>query len=206
MDCRQLSAGLVAVLLSACSGDSTGPTPLSAPVATVPVASVSVTSPQTTLTVGGATQVMATLKAADGTPLTDRAVAWNSSNTAGAIVSSTGLVTATGPGTTTITATSEGVSGGITLTILPLVVASVSISPSAASMTPGQVIILTATVRDAGGNVLGNQVVNWSSSNLAVATVIQNGQVTAVGVGTATIRAASGGQTGLASVTVTNVP
>ena len=156
MDCRQLSAGLVAVLLSACSGDSTGPTPLPAPVATAPVASVSVTSPQTTLTVGGATQVMATLKAADGTPLTDRAVAWNSSNTAGAIVSSTGLVTATGPGTTTITATSEGVSGGIILTILPVAVASVSISPSAASMTPGQVIILTVTVRDAGGNVLSN--------------------------------------------------
>ncbi|MBK8246858.1 MAG: Ig-like domain-containing protein [Gemmatimonadetes bacterium] len=179
-----------------------------AAVAVVPqaVATVTVSSAQTTLTVGGTTQLNATVRDVGGATLADRPVSWATSTSAIATVSPTGLVTAVSAGVAIVTATSEGKVGSLQLTVLAATPASVTVSPSSMTLTLGQTATLTATVRDAALNILTNQAVTWSSSNPAAVTVLQSGQMTAVGAGTATISATSGGRSGTASVTVTATP
>src|SRR5206468_2143496 len=88
----------------------------------------------------------------------------------------------------------------------PGTVASVSVTPAAASVAPGQTVQLTASALDASGNVLSGWTTSWSSGDPAVALVDGSGLVTGVAAGPATITATSGGQIGTATVTVTGTP
>src|SRR5207244_587993 len=87
-------------------------------VSNTPVATVSVSPASINLQTGQTSQLTATPKDAAGNPLVGRAVTWATSNGSVATVNATGLVTATGAGSATITATSEGKSGtaGVTVT------------------------------------------------------------------------------------------
>jgi uncharacterized protein YjdB len=85
-------------------------------------------------------------------------------------------------------------------------VATVEVSPATASPQVGQTVQLGATVRDASGNILSGQSVSWSSSAAAVASVSNSGLVTANALGTATITAASGSKSGVATITVKPEP
>jgi len=84
--------------------------------APAPVATVTLTG-QTSLLVGQATQITAVLKDAAGNVLSGRTIGWTSSNLGVLTVSPTGLVTALGAGNATVTASSEGRSGSIGLTV-----------------------------------------------------------------------------------------
>ena len=172
----------------------------------VAVASVSVSPASGSVATGQTLQLTATPRDANGNALSGRVVTWGSSNTAAATVNGTGLVSGVATGTATISATSEGKSGTSGVTVTPVPVASVSVTPASASVTAGQMVQLTATVRDAAGNVLTGRVVTWGSSNTAAATVNGSGLVTGVAAGSATISATSEGQTGTAALTVTPVP
>jgi uncharacterized protein YjdB len=112
-------------------------------------------------------------------------------------------VTATAPGNTTFAAAT--VTELVTVTVAPAV-ASVQITPGAATIMPGSIQQLTTTVRDSSGAELLGRSVTWSSSHSAVATVSATGLVTAVAVGTATITASSGGVLGTMTVTVLALP
>src|SRR5439155_1379813 len=85
-------------------------------------------------------------------------------------------------------------------------VASIVVSPAAASVTAGQTVQLTATPKDGNGNPLTGRTVTWATSDAAVATVSGNGLVTSGTPGTVTITASSEGKNGTAAITVTNVP
>jgi hypothetical protein len=65
---------------------------------------------------------------------------------------------------------------------------------------------LSATARDAQGNVLTGRTITWSTSSQGVATVSTNGLVTAAAVGAAQIRATSEGKTGEVTITVEALP
>jgi len=171
-----------------------------------PVASVSVTPPSASTSVGLTVQLTATPKDANGNPLSGRVITWASNNTAVATVSGNGLVTAVASGSATITATSEGQSGTAAVTVSSVPVASVTVTPSPASVQQGATVQLTATPKDANGNPLSGRVVTWASNNTAVATVNGSGLVTGVAGGSATITATSEGQSGTAAVTVSSVP
>src|SRR2546426_3763 len=121
-------------------------------------------------------------------------------------VGSNGLATGAGTGSATITATSEGKSGTATITVTNVPVATVTVAPTSANLQTGQTVQLTATARDASGNVLSGRVITWSSSSSSVASVNGSGLVTGAGAGSATITATSEGQSGTSSVTVTFVP
>ena len=56
-------------------------------------------------------------RGASGAELSGRAIAWRSSNDAVATVSAAGVVTAVAPGSAVVSATSEGVSGSVTITV-----------------------------------------------------------------------------------------
>src|SRR5213076_3051662 len=175
-------------------------------VTPVPVASVDVTPATASVQAGQTVQLTATPRDAGGNPLSGRTVTWSSSNTAVATVSNSGLVSGVTPGTATITATSEGKSGTSSITVTPVPVASVDVTPATASVQAGQTVQLTATPRDAGGNPLSGRTVTWSSSNTEVATVSNSGLVSGVTPGSATITATSEGKSGTSSISVTNVP
>ena len=101
------------------------------------------------------------------------------------------------PGTTTDTSV---------VTVAPAPVASVTVSPSSASLFVGQTLQLGATMTDSAGNVLSGRTVTWTSSNPSVVTVNASGLAGAVAIGSATITATSEGRTGTAVVSVSNVP
>ena len=148
------------------------------------------------------TQFSATAHDQKGRPMTGKMFGWRSSNPAVATVSNTGLVTAVGDGSATISAMAEGVTGTANV-MVSRTAAAVAVAPTSVSLSAlGTTQQLTASARDQGNSPLMGVAYTWTSSNPAVATVSPSGLVTAVGNGTANITLASGGRTTTASVTV----
>lgn len=179
-------------------------------VINAPVATVQVSPNPGTVFVGAAyaSQFSAQPRDAQGNVLTGRSVVWTSLDTDIATVNaSTGVVSGVGPGNTRIRATSEGVDGFADVAVTLVPVASVTVSPPSATLTPPQTQQLSATPRDQQGLViagvaLGGRTTTWSSTATSVATVNGSGLVTAVGAGTATIQATIGGTSGGSTITV----
>lgn len=83
--------------------------------------------------------------------------------------------------------------------------ASIAISPALSSIARSTTAQFTANGAYSNGSSQDlSSVVNWSSSNTAVATVSVNGLVSGVAAGTATIRASYGGLTAETNFSVTN--
>src|SRR5205809_965754 len=138
------------------------------------VVSVTISPTTTNINVGDSVQLTATLKDTAGNVLSERSVVWISSAWGVATVSASGLVTGAAAGAATITATSEGQTGSAAVTVndVPVAsVASVSVSPAATGFLVGQSVQLTATPKDAAGNILTGRAVTWTRSNPAIATV-----------------------------------
>jgi hypothetical protein len=100
----------------------------------------------------------------------------------------------------------DGATAGTPPPATPAPVAVVGVSLASASVGVGETTQASATLRDAGGAVLVGRFVGWSSSSGSVATVSATGLVTAVSSGSAVIIAASEGQSGSASLSVTVAP
>ncbi|HEX9582676.1 MAG TPA: Ig-like domain-containing protein [Gemmatimonadales bacterium] len=195
--CRTLLAGVLVLAAAACRD----PGPL-APAS--PVAFVAVTPDSVTIAPNDTTRLVATPRDAEGHALTGRAVIWSTSNAAIATVTG-GLVTARVLGAATITATAEGRSGAAVISVVTPV-ASVTVSPSAPTLAPGDTVQLRADAWDAAGNLLAGRTVVWSSSDPAVAPVSPTGLVKAAAAGSATITARVGRQSANASVEVAQGP
>ncbi|MEX2180701.1 MAG: Ig-like domain-containing protein [Gemmatimonadaceae bacterium] len=171
-------------------------------VEAVPVDSVAVTPTAATRHPGQTVQLTAALLDSAGGTLTGRVVSWASSDEALAVVDASGLVTAGAVGTVTITATSEGVDGTATITIVAVPVASVEINPDTAEIEIGDTFQFSAILRDSAGGSLARTVV-WSSLDPAIATVDGAGFATAVAEGLARIVATSEGKADTARLSVT---
>ncbi len=172
------------------------------------VASVEVSPPGGTLLPQETLQLEAIPKTAGGLVLPARNVAWSSSAPALVEVSSTGMVRALSiGGPVQIHATIEGVQGTATITVTPIPVDHVTISPSQTSLVIGEGRQLTATAHDAGGAILPGRSFLWESSAPSIAPVTTGGLVLGQAEGgPVTVTATSGGKAGTASVTVTRRP
>jgi glucose/arabinose dehydrogenase len=107
---------LVPVLLSVldgCGGDSDG----GGVQPPNPVATVTVTGPGTAVQVGQTLQLTATAKDAGGATVSGATFTWASADQNIATVNSAGLVTGVAEGQTQITATSDGISGSLPITV-----------------------------------------------------------------------------------------
>ncbi len=166
------------------------------------VATVQISPPVVSVRIATTVTLSAQTLDVDGRTLTNRAVAWTSSNSAIATVNSTGVVTGVATGIATITATSEGHIGTAAVTVTVNPVATVSVNPSIDTLGVGTEAPLTVSLKDASGSTLTNRVVTWSSGNVQVATVSSSGVVTALAPGNATISAASEGHLGTSSIVV----
>src|SRR5206468_730517 len=80
--------------------------------------------------------------------------------------------------------------------------AAIAVSPPTGTLYVGVAMQFVATPIDATGHALTGYSITWSSSDTTIATVNGTGLVSGMGVGTATITAASDGKSGSASVTV----
>ena len=78
----------------------------------------------------------------------------------------------------------------------------VAVSPPAPALAVGDTMRLAATVHEVTGRPLAEQNVQWSSSDPSVLAVEEDGTVTALQEGTATVTATGGGRTGSAAVQV----
>lgn len=161
---------------------------------------------QTTLSLfpGDTTTLGITLQDANGDDLSHRRIQWENSADSVATVDLDGFVTALDTGTTTFTATVEGIEQSVVVTVSPRPVATVTVTPDIAALHVDESVTLTATLKAANGESLDGREIVWATSNPAVATVDQDGVVTATGPGVATIVAASEGKTGSANVFVQN--
>ncbi len=173
---------------------------------TVSVASVIVSPESVEITEGESAKLTAKISPAAAA---DRTVIWASSDKAVATVDGSGNVQGIKAGTATITATAEGKSGKCTVTVKTKVVnvAEVSLDKTELTLTEGESANLTATVKPDNAT---NKKVTWMSDKTEIASVDENGKVTALKAGEAniTVTTEDGGKTATCKVTVKskNVP
>ena len=169
-------------------------------VSVTSVASVRVSPTNLSLNLGQTAPLQAETLDASNNQLPGRTVLWFTSNSSVATVNTSGVVTAVGSGTATITATSEGKSATAAIVVAPPS-ATITLTPSSATVEVGKTVQLTAVYRDSQGRTQ-SRTFNWDTSNSQVATVSSSGKVTARKEGTATIKATASGVTGTATITV----
>jgi hypothetical protein len=173
---------------------------------TVPqLSSIAVTPANPSLTKGKTQQFTATGTFSDGSTqnLTSTAT-WSSSATTVATISTAGLATSVGTGSTTIQASSGSINGSTTLTVTPATLVSISVTPANPSIAKGKTQQFTATGTFSDGTTQNlTSTATWSSSSVTVATINTTGLATAAGTGSTTIQASSGGVNGSTTLTVT---
>ena len=168
-----------------------------------PVTSITLNTEQLTMEYGTKEQLTATVAPDDADNTT---VTWTSDNEDVATVDENGLVTAVSVGEANITATAvdgSGVTATCKVTVTPKLVTSVTLNKNELTIEKSFTAQLAATVAPDDADDLG---LIWTSDNEEVATVDENGLVTAVSVGEANITATAvdgSGVTATCKVTVT---
>jgi uncharacterized protein YjdB len=195
-----VSEGLATIRVTTDEGSKTAA--CAVVVTKVPVTQITLDRSELELGVGGTYTLTATVLPSDAT---DKRYDWSSSDLTVAMVDENGNVIAIAPGTAEIKATSKlyaDVYGSCTVTVAATPVSSVTIGKSSLQMELLDLETLTVTVLPADATFKG---VVWSTSDAKVATVDENGRVTAVGKGIATITvkaATDGTKTDSCTVTV----
>ena len=169
---------------------------------TVPVESVSLDRTNITLEEEQSTTLVATVKPDDAT---DKSLLWSSSSDSIAKVDQDGKVTAVKEGSATITAKAGDKEATCKVTVQKKVIAveSVTLDRTSATLEEGQSITLVATVKPDNAS---DKTVTWSSSDDVIASVDQNGKVTAIKVGSVTITAKAGEKQADCKITVQEKP
>ena len=182
-------------------------------IATPIVTGIDVQPLTATLQVGETLALDAVPHANDGSAVAGVSMTWQSTATQVADVTSLGVITARGAGTTQVTVRTGAASASIVVTVTPLLrpqpnatrpaaVASVQVTPAAVELSLGDRARVGATLADRGGVVLDGRAIDWSSSDPSVVAVDASGNLSATGAGTAQVRAQSEGINGTATVTV----
>ena len=148
---------------------------------------ISINITTATLTEGQSLQLEATV-----TPdlANNKVLAWESNDTFVATVSQDGKVTAISKGTAIITVKStdgSDISASCTVNVVKFV-SGIVLSETELTLNEGQSATITATVTP---DLANNKVLAWESSDTSVATVNQDGKVTAISKGSAIITAKS---------------
>lgn len=162
----------------------------------IAVTSISVNPTSIDIFVGGSFTISVSVLPSNAT---DKRVAWSSSNPSVATVKD-GIVEAIQAGSSTITASVGGCSATCLITVTnPVVpVSSVQLSHTQIEMEVGSTQQLDVTIEPTNAT---EQTVEWSSSDPLTASV-NNGLISAIKEGAATISASAGGITATCVVTV----
>ena len=185
-------------VITAVSGDVSGTCTVVVSKRIIPVTSVTVIPEYVELTEGDSKALMVRIQPSDAT---DKTVVWSSDAPEIVEVSDGGRITAVSEGTAVITATSGDVSGTCTVVVSKpyIPVSSVKINLPSLELTQGEVVSLTVTVEPANAT---DKTVVWRSDDSDVASVDQEGNVTAVSQGNTVITAECGDMSATCVVTV----
>ena len=162
---------------------------------TVPATSVSLNTEELTINRGSTAQLVVNVQPEDFTD----SVSWKSANTAVATVTDAGVVKAVSVGSTTIRVVVGNISVDCVVTVVQPVT-SISLNRTSLTLEAASSFQLVAT---ANPSTAQNREVTWSSSDTSIASVNENGLVTAHKKGTATITAKAVGSNVSRSCTVT---
>jgi hypothetical protein len=168
--------------------------------------SIAVTPANPAIAKGTTEQFAATGTYSDGSSndLTASA-SWSSSNPAVASVTTTGLASGNAQGATTIAASVNSISGSTLLTVNPVALISIAVTPASVWIGVGSNTQYTATGTFSDGSTANlTNAVAWSSSNSQFATIISTGLATSTGGGAAIITANQGTVSG--SATMNGIP
>ena len=166
----------------------------------IPVASVELSQTEITLEVDGTATLTATVTPDNAT---NKTVTWESDKTNIATVDNTGKVTAIAQGTAKITATADGKSADCTVTVTakPVPVTGIELDKTAITLEIDETQTLTATLAPDNAT---DKTVTWTVAPSGVVSV-ENGVITALKDGTATVTATANGKSANCTVTV-NAP
>ena len=197
-----------AAVITAQAGGKTAVCLVTVKPESVAVENVMLNAPTLTIELGETRMLTATVTPSNAN---DKTVAWSSSDTSVATVGNDGTVTAVKKGMATITAQAGDKTAICVITVneavvvnpdSPVAVESVTLNATTLTIEPGKTSMLTATVAPDNAD---DKTVEWSSSDTSVATVGNDGTVTAVKAGTASITAQAGGKTAECTVTVKTI-
>jgi len=167
--------------------------------ADVPVTGISLNNTTLNLTTGGNSNLIATVMPTNATYKT---VFWHSNNPNVASVDTNGKITAVKSGTAVITAsTVEGIDATCTVNVAA-VITSVAFSKTVYGFIYGETMKLDITILPVNAP---NKQTTWSSSNPSVATVANDGTVTAkstAGTTTITVTTNDGNKTAICTINV----
>ena len=168
--------------ITATSKDRNISDPCTIVVKNIPVTGISVTPDSASITMGDSVNLSAQISPSNATIKTHK---WSSDNESVATVDSNGVVTSHSVGTAVITATADdnNITATSTITVDPVGITGITVTPSNTSMYVG-------TSKNIIAKVLPNdadQTVTWGSSDEGIATVDSNGRVTAHAVGSVMI-------------------
>ncbi len=201
-----VSAGTATITVKTEDGDKTAEckVTVNAPQA-VPVTGVTLDKAELTLKEGSTGTLEAKVEPSDAT---NKTVTWESNKTNVATVEQDGTVKAVGAGEATIKVTAQDGSGQyaeckVTVSAPTKPVTNVTLTPNTLTLEKGETGTLEAKVEPSDAS---KKDVTWSSNNETVATVDNNGKVTAKADGTATITVTTVDGNHQATCTVTVTP
>lgn len=165
---------------------------------TVPLKGISIKGDVNTLKKGQNTKLAVVYDPEDADNVPD--VEWTSSKDSVAMVSKDGVVTAIADGTATITAKVGNLTAEYEITVQEVKLNGISLDKTETTIHRGETANLT--VKYDPENTTDDRTVNWSSSDPGKVTVDAKGEVKAIAVGEAIIKAQVGNHTATCTVTV----
>jgi uncharacterized protein YjdB len=174
--------------------------------ATPDACSVTVAPPTLSLPVNGSAPIVGTAFDCNGNSIRNKRISYSSNNTTVATVTIEGTVIAVGVGTTSVSAVADGKTASVQVTVTPEAAASVTVNPGALTLRKTNTRQLTAVARTNQNLVIAGRTFRWSSSNSAIVSVDQTGQVTALAPGQVVVTAEADQAVGNATIIVTEIP
>jgi len=159
-----------------------------------------------TLDIGDSREFIATAYDAEGDMISETLVTWSCDDETIGTINADGLFVAKAAGTTTITASVEGISeigtAEVTVRSDEPTLARIAVSPSDFYIAAGQKLKLTATAYNQYGDEIPDIEVTWESSDPCVGTIDDCGVFTALNDGEVILTASADCVSGSACVTV----
>ena len=164
--------------------------------------------------IGQTTELSVEVRDQTGRTMPDIEVTWTSADTSVVAVDSTGLLTSTGPGTTTVSAVAGQARAQVSVNVMQSI-SLVTLSPAIDTVLADDTLRLMAEAVDENGYRVVDATFSWMSSDQAIAVVDSTGLVTGVALhvdrlgrgsrqGNVTIAATAGDVTGTSEIAVVN--
>ncbi len=165
-----------------------------------PAESVTLSAESAEMRVGESVELTASVLPDD---TTDKTITWTSSDPSIATVDADGVVTGVAVGEVTVTATCGTATATCRVKVNPVLAESISLSPESVEMKVGETTTLTATILPENTT---DKTIVWASEDETIATVDDEGNVTAHSLGEISISATCGSVTATSKVTVVSTP